>query len=92
MHVHISDATELLQEISGKEGEVGVLRCDNLVSDVYMLLLWLAIGCQVIRWKALTDENSAGRPGLTASREERLDVEGSQPIVPCDETRTSWRH
>jgi hypothetical protein len=43
-HSHISDPPKLLQQVSGDEGEDGVLGGDDLVSDVGVLLVVEELG------------------------------------------------
>ena len=69
LHLHVRDAAELLEEISGEKGDDSVLGGDNLVRCIDMIFrdsLFLV----VVFWREIfVDEDGAWGPWLPFARE-----------------------
>src|SRR6266481_3438264 len=62
-YTHIRYPPKLLQQIPRKESDDGILRCNDLVCSVQVVLFWSMFLIKVALWKALVYEYRARRHG-----------------------------
>lgn len=90
--VHIGYAPKLLEQVAGEKGDERIFRGDDLVRSIDVVREDFALCIVVVVGEVFVEEDGALRARLLLAREEVLDLELGELVVPNDEAIPRRRH